>query len=102
MKTNLRAIASLARKNGGVRGTEVTGTPELEFRFSAMLCARCLTCEPGFSVPKMGTGYLFIRSCISPFNYQSLERYKLLLIPKSSAFRGMLLLSRCVSVLQRT
>lgn len=45
---------------------------------------------------------LFIRSSISPFSYQSLERQKLPLIPKASAFIGMLLLSRRVSVLQRT
>lgn len=58
MKSNLRAGASSSRKNGGVTGREITGAPELEFPFSAMLCTSYLTCVPGFSVCKMGTGYL--------------------------------------------
>lgn len=52
--------------------------------------------------PGQQRSLLFIRSNISPFSYQSLESQKLPLIPKASAFIGTFLLSRRVSVLQRT
>lgn len=57
-RPNWKLLLLHQTKNSGVTGRKNTGTPELEFPFSAMPCTSYLTCVPGFSVCKVGTACL--------------------------------------------